>query len=65
MALKMIKYVADKPSAEGPQQGDRPPGTHQDNTDGKEWIRRLERPERIPGLKIAEVIASSRSSPAT
>ena len=40
------------------QQGARPPGTHQDNTDGKEWIRRLERPERIPGLKIPEVIAS-------
>ena len=31
------------------QQGARPPGTHQDNTEGKEWIRRLERPERIPG----------------
>jgi predicted methyltransferase len=40
------------------QQGVRPPGTHQDNTDGKEWIRRLERPERLPGLKIPEVMAS-------
>ena len=40
------------------QQGNRPPGTHQDNTEGHEWIRRLERPERIPGLKIPEVIAS-------
>ena len=37
-------------------QGTRPPGTHQDMTEGKEWIRRLERPERIPGLKIPEVI---------
>ena len=35
------------------------PGTHQDNTDGDEWIRRLERPERLPGLKIDGVIAAS------
>ena len=41
-----------------PNQGERPPGTHQDNTAGSEWIKRLERPERIPGLKIDEVIAS-------
>jgi len=41
----------------GQQQGARPPGTHQDNTTGKEWIARLERPDRIPGLKIPEVIA--------
>jgi predicted methyltransferase len=40
------------------QQGARPPGTHQDNTEGKEWIKRLERPERIPGLKLPEVIAA-------
>jgi SAM-dependent methyltransferase len=46
MALKSIQYVATKPS-----------GPHQDNTDGKEWIKRLERPERIPGLKIDDVIA--------
>ncbi|MDH4065326.1 MAG: methyltransferase domain-containing protein [Acidobacteriota bacterium] len=39
------------------QQGDRPPGTHQDNTNGPEWIRRLERPERLPGLKVDEVVA--------
>jgi predicted methyltransferase len=50
--------------AGGPQQqGDRPPGTHQDNTEGKEWIRRLERPERIPGLKVDEVIASLKLKP--
>lgn len=58
MALMSINYLAQKPPAEGPQQGDRPPGTHQDDTDGKEWIRRLERPDRIAGLKIEEVIAS-------
>lgn len=37
-------------------QGNRPPGTHQDNTEGKDWITRLERPDRIPGLKIDEVV---------
>lgn len=37
-------------------QGDRPEGTHQDNTDGKTWIERLERPDRIPGLRIEAVI---------
>lgn len=63
MALKAIQYVAQKPLASGPQQGDRPPGTHQDNTDGQEWIRRLERPERIPGLKIDEVIATLKLKP--
>jgi mono/diheme cytochrome c family protein/SAM-dependent methyltransferase len=61
MMLKQIKYVADKPT--GPSQGDRPPGTHQDNTDGKEWIRRLERPDRIPGLRIDEVIACLKLKP--
>ena len=45
------------------QQGPRPPGTHQDNTPGTEWIRRLERPERIPGLRIPEVIACLRLQP--
>lgn len=63
MALKAIKYAAQKPVAAGSQQGNRPPGTHQDNTDGKEWIRRLERPERIPGLKTGEVIAALKLKP--
>ena len=45
------------------QQGNRPPGTHQDNTPGSEWIRRLERPERIPGLKIEDVIACLNLKP--
>jgi precorrin-6B methylase 2/mono/diheme cytochrome c family protein len=58
MALKQIKYVAEKPATSaGPSQGDRPPGTHQDNTTGKEWIKRLDRPDRIPGLKTGEVAA--------
>ena len=35
-----------------------PAGTHQDDTPGAEWIKRLERPERIAGLKIDEVIAA-------
>ncbi len=38
-------------------QGNRPPGTHQDLTDPKTWILRLERPERIPGLRIDDVVA--------
>ena len=33
MTLKQIKYLADSPGT--PKQGDRPPGTHQDNTDGQ------------------------------
>jgi SAM-dependent methyltransferase/mono/diheme cytochrome c family protein len=61
MLLKQIKYVAERPT--GPQQGDRPPGTHQDNTPGTEWIARLERPERIPGLKTDEVVTCLRLRP--
>ena len=45
MALKAIQYTATRPD-----------GPHQDNTPGTEWIKRLERPERIPGLRIDEVI---------
>ena len=60
MMLKQIKYVVERP---GPQQGDRPPGTHQDNTPGPTWIARLERPERIPGLKIADVVNCLRLKP--
>lgn len=56
MALKSIQYRASRP--ELPNQGERPPGTHQDGTPGTEWIKRLERPDRIPGLKIDDVIAS-------
>jgi quinoprotein glucose dehydrogenase len=56
MLLKSIKYLAAEPQK--PDQGNRPPGTHQDNTTGAEWIKRLERPERIPGLKVDEVIAT-------
>lgn len=44
-------------------QGNRPPGTHQDNTPGTEWIKRLERPERIPGLKFKEVIECLKLKP--
>lgn len=44
-------------------QGNRPPGTHQDNTPGTEWIKRLERPERIPGLRIPDVIAALKLKP--
>ena len=50
--ISMALLVA---AAEG-QQLDRAPGTHQDETEGREWIRRLERPGRLPGLKIDQVI---------
>jgi ubiquinone/menaquinone biosynthesis C-methylase UbiE len=40
------------------QNGDPAPGVRQDNTSGHEWIKRLERPERLPALKIDEVIAA-------
>ena len=45
------------------QQGNKPPGTHQDNTEGSEWITRLERPDRLPGLRIEEVIARLELKP--
>jgi len=51
-------------TAGAPQdQGDRPPGTHQDMTDAQTWIKRLERPERIPGLRIPDVIACLKLKP--
>lgn len=45
------------------QQGNRPPGSHADLTDGKTWIQRLERPERIPGLRINDVVACLKLRP--
>ncbi len=47
----------------GQDQGKRPEGNHQDNTSGKDWITRLERPDRIPGLKIEEVIKCLKLKP--
>ena len=44
-------------------QGNKSPGTHQDLTEGKEWIQRLERPDRIPGLKVNDVIACLKLKP--
>lgn len=44
-------------------QGGKPAGTHQDLTDAKTWIERLERPERIPGLKTDAVIACLKLKP--
>lgn len=40
-----------------PDQGCKKPGTHQDLTDAATWIRRLERPERVSGLRVKEVIS--------
>jgi precorrin-6B methylase 2 len=44
-------------------QGARPSGTHEDLTDAKTWIKRLERPARIPGLKTNDVIACLKLKP--
>lgn len=52
MALKQIVYVATSPATT------RPPDVHQDDTAGAEWIRRLERPDRLPGLRIPDVISA-------
>jgi predicted methyltransferase len=43
--------------------GYRPPDVHQDETPGTEWIKRLERPSRIPGLRIDDVIAALQLKP--
>ena len=51
--------------ADAQRQGDRPPGTHQDNTRGEEWIERLERPERLRGLRIDAVIGALGLKPGT
>ena len=45
------------------EQGNRPPGTHQDNTPGSDWIKRLERDARIPGLKTKEVVECLKLKP--
>jgi predicted methyltransferase len=44
-------------------QGNKPVTTHQDLTDAKTWIQRLDRPERIPGLKINDVVACLKLKP--
>jgi predicted methyltransferase len=59
----MVMLIGSSADLSSQQQGTRPAGTHQDMTEGKEWIRRLERPERIPGLKIPEVIAALGLAP--
>jgi SAM-dependent methyltransferase len=46
-----------------PATTDRPAHIHQDETIGAEWIRRLERPSRIPGLRIDDVIAALQLKP--
>ena len=44
-------------------QGGKPATSHQDLTDAKTWIQRLDRPERIPGLKINDVVACLKLKP--
>lgn len=59
MALKQIRYIAFRSETKPPK----PPGMHEDDTPGAEWIRRLERPERIAGLRIDDVIATLQLKP--
>jgi SAM-dependent methyltransferase len=56
LVVSVVTMWAAIALADAQRQGDRPPGTHQDDTGGEEWIARLERPERLPGLRIAAVI---------
>lgn len=58
--LKQIKFITGKPQV---VQQSKPPGIHRDDTEGKEWIRRLERPDRLPGLRIDDVVSSLRLEP--
>jgi ubiquinone/menaquinone biosynthesis C-methylase UbiE len=46
-----------------PDQGNRPPGTHRDMTKPETWIQRLERPNRIRGLRTDAVIACLNLKP--
>lgn len=64
LLISFITFVMAETSYVAAQdQGARPEKTHQDNTPGKSWITRLERPERIPGLKTDEVIKCLRLKP--
>jgi precorrin-6B methylase 2 len=44
-------------------QGGKSTESHQDLTDAKTWIKRLERPGRIPGLRINDVISCLKLKP--
>jgi len=46
-ALRQIRYLAVRPA-----------DVHQDDTSGREWIQRLERANRLPGLRVEAVIAA-------
>lgn len=63
MASAVVFLLLSGANAFAQDQGNRPPGTHQDNTPGTEWIKRLERADRIPGLKTREVIESLKLKP--
>lgn len=59
----MLALLITTSGAAAQNQGGKPPGTHQDLTDAKTWIERLERPERIPGLKFNDVVACLKLKP--
>ena len=50
-------------TSNAPDQGTRPPGTHRDMTRPETWIQRLERPNRIKGLRTDAVIACLNLKP--
>jgi SAM-dependent methyltransferase len=51
------------PTPAEPARANTPAHIHQDETVGEEWIKRLERPSRIPGLRIDDVIAALQLKP--
>jgi len=59
----MMALLAGTSGRAWQDQGGKPPDTHQDLTDAKTWIQRLERPERIPGLKTDAVVACLKLKP--
>ncbi len=63
LAVGVVLSLGGAGMAQAPPGGEPPPGVRHDNTSGFEWIRRLERPERLPALKTDEVIAALSLAP--
>lgn len=59
----LVVLIAATTAGARQDQGNKPATSHQDLTDAKTWIKRLERPERIPGLKFNDVIACLKLKP--
>lgn len=61
--VSTLALLVGKTGAAAQNQGGKPAESHQDLTDAQTWIKRLERPERIPGLKTDAVIACLKLKP--